>query len=226
MEKTTTLWSTLPGWGIAADLIPPELVNARQLTFLRKLMAAALAVLLVLCAAGYYLARRQNSAASAANATVSAQTTKLQNEAKSKQYRDVTKMQSTVTQVDSQIATLMAGDVDVVELLQHLRTSLPSSMKINQESITITPAAIAGGAGSGLDTSGLARIGTVSLGGSGVALTDLSAYVLRLGAIPGLVDVIPVSNTMSKDGTQFSLTMGLTTAALSHRYDISKKATR
>ena len=46
----------MPGWGIAADLTPRELRNARQLKVLQKLMAAGIAVLLMLCAGGYYLA--------------------------------------------------------------------------------------------------------------------------------------------------------------------------
>ncbi len=37
-----TLWNSTPGWGIAANLIPPELINARKLKVLRKFMAAGI----------------------------------------------------------------------------------------------------------------------------------------------------------------------------------------
>lgn len=227
LEPSTTLWSTRPGWGIAADLIPPELINSRQLTLLRKLMAGGLALLLLMCAGGYYLAKRQNTAASAANATVAARTLQLQREAG--QYTNVTRIEGTVAQVQGQVATLMTGDVDLVSLLKRLRSALPAPMTINQESVTLTPAtlaAAAAGSGTGLDTSGLARIGTITVGGTGRALTDLATYVDRLKAVPGLVDVTPVSNAASKDGTQYSLTVGLTSAALSHRFDVVKKAVR
>lgn len=227
VEPKAPLWSTRPGWGIAADLIPPELINSRQLTLLRKLMVGGLALLLLICAGGYYLAKRQNTAASAASETVAARTLQLRNDAR--QYANVTRIQGTVAQVQGQVATLMTGDVDLVALLKSLRTSLPAPMTINQESVTITPAtltAAAAGSGTGLDTSGLARIGTITLGGTGRALTDLATYVDRLKAVPGLVDVTPVSNTADKGGTQYSLTVGLTSAALSHRYDVSKKAVR
>ena len=69
-EERPALWSAMPGWGIAADLIPPELINARQLKVLRKLMAAGIVALLVVCAGGYYLAAAENSSASADLATV------------------------------------------------------------------------------------------------------------------------------------------------------------
>ena len=42
------LWSAMPGWGIAADLTPPEIINARQLKLLRKLLGGGLVALLVL----------------------------------------------------------------------------------------------------------------------------------------------------------------------------------
>lgn len=225
LEPTTTLWSNRPGWGIAADLIPPELINSRQLSLLRKLIAGALVVLLLVCAGGYYLAKRQNSAASDTSATVAARTLQLQKE--SRQYGNVTRIEGTVAQVQGQVATLMTGDIDLVPLLKSLRTSLPAPMTINQESVTLTPATLAAAsAGTGLDTSGLARIGTITVGGSGRALTDLATYVDRLKAVVGLVDVTPVSNTASKGGTQFSLTVGLTSAALSHRFDVGKKAAK
>ena len=34
------LWSTMPGWGIVADLTPPELIASRRLRLLRKLLIA------------------------------------------------------------------------------------------------------------------------------------------------------------------------------------------
>ena len=46
------LWSTMPGWGIAADLTPPELINSRALKTLRKWLGAGLVVLLLACIAG------------------------------------------------------------------------------------------------------------------------------------------------------------------------------
>ena len=98
-------------------------------------------------------------------------------------------------------------------------------MTISQESITISIAAVAGGASAtpsgGLDTSGLPRIGTIRLTGTGQTLNDLSDFVDRLSTVPGLVDVLPISNTASETGTtQYNLTIALTDELLSHRYDV------
>jgi hypothetical protein len=223
MEQQPTQWNSMPGWDIAVDLIPPELVNARRLTVLRKLMAAGIIALLVLCAGGYYLATRDNASAAADLAAVQDQTAQLQ--AQGRQYSGVVSIQGSVSQVETQIAQVMSGDVDLAGLMGAVQNALPSTMTISQESITISIAAVAGGASAtpsgGLDTSGLPRIGTISLTGTGQTLNDLSDFVDRLSTVPGLVDVLPISNTASETGTtQYNLTIALTDELLSHRYDV------
>ena len=216
------LWTTMPGWCTAADLIPPELVNARRLTTLRKYMAVGLVLLLAVCAGGYYLAARDNSAAAADLASVQDRTLQLQHDGRS--YSGVVQMQGSVTLVQSQIAQVMAGDVDLVALMGRLQSSLPSTMTIGQESIVISPAGVAGNAAAsaGLDTSGLPRIGSITLSGTGKTLDDLSDYIDRLRTITGLVDIAPVSNVKSSAGagTEYNLQIGLTNALLSHRFDV------
>jgi hypothetical protein len=225
-----TLWSSTPGWGIAADLTPPELINSRQLKVLRKLMALGMVALLAVCAGGYYVAMRENSVASADLVSVQDRTLQLQGVGRG--YSDVVAIQGSVTQVQTQIALVMGGDVDLVELMDTLHSSLPPTMTIEQEAITISTAGVAGAAGAaptgGLDTSGLARIGTITMSGTGQSINDLAEYVDLLTAVPGLVDVVPVSNssagtiTEADTGTttQYNITIGLTDALLSHRFDV------
>ncbi len=216
-----TLWATMPGWCTAADLIPPELVNARRLKVLRNWMAAGVVVLLVVCAGGRYLAGRENSSAAAELASIQDRTLQLQQQGRS--YNGVVAIQGAVTLVHTQVAQVMVGDVDLVALMGHLQSSLPKTMTINQESIVISTTGVADSAATagGLDTSGLPRIGTVTLSGTGKTLDDLSDYIDRLHAVTGLVDLVPVSNTLSSSGSQYNLRIGLTNALLSHRFDLA-----
>ena len=57
-----------------------------------------------------------------------------------------------------------------------------------------------------------------------LCVLPLAAYVDRLDTLPGVVDVTPINNAAVKTGTTFNLTLGLTTAALSHRFDVTKGA--
>lgn len=218
------LWTSLPGWGIAADLTPPELINTRQLKVLAKLMAVGLVLLLAACAGGYYLAARDKSSAAVDLQVAQDRTTELERVGRS--YSSVVAIQGSVAQVQAQVAQVMGGDVDLVALMVLLESNLPGTMVIKQESITIVPAGVAAGAGatagSVLDTSGLPRIGSITISGTGQALDDLSDYIDRLQTVTGLVDVLPVSNTASTTSreTQFSLTIGLTNALLSHRFEV------
>lgn len=218
-----TLWTTMPGWCTAADLTPPELVNARRLKVLRKFLAAGVVAVLVVCAGGYYLAARDKVSATDDLASIQDRTLQLQQEGRS--YNGVVAIQGSVSQVQSQIAQVMAGDVDLVALMGQLQSNLPKTMTIGQESIVISAAGVAGAAsaGAGLDTSGLPRIGSITLSGTGKTLDDLSDYIDRLRTVPGLVDLVPVSNTRSASdaaGTAYNLKIGLTNVLLSHRFDV------
>lgn len=219
------LWTSLPGWGIAADLTPPELINSRQLKVLARLMALGLVLLVLACGGGYYLAAHDRAAAAADLQAAQRRTTDLERVGRS--YASVVAIQGSVSQVQTQVAEVMGADVDLVALLVQLESNLPKSMVITQEAITISTvgvaAATAGAAtGSGLDTSGVPRIGTLTISGTGRTLDDLSDYVDGLQTVPGLVDVLPVSNTAASatSGTQFSITVGLTNVLLSHRFDV------
>jgi type IV pilus assembly protein PilN len=226
IEKPSALWSSIPGWGIAANLIPPELLAARQLKFLRKLLAIGIAALLLIAGFGYFLAATENSRAASELAAARAQTEQLLDQGRG--YAEVIAIQGSITEVETQLAQVMSGDVDLAALMGELSSSLPETMTISQESITVSLAAIAGSATdaaapSGLDTSGIPRIGAITIDGTGQTMDDLPDYIDRLRAINGLVDVLPVSNSLAgASSTEFHVTAGLTNAALSHRFDVGR----
>jgi hypothetical protein len=218
----------MPGWGIVVDLTPPELIASRHLKVLRMMIVAGLVAILALCAGGYVLAARKHSAAASALSDVQARTTELQAEAA--KYAGITKIQGTVGQMQGQIAKLMGNDVDVVKLMARIRTDLPESMTISQETATITAAGTANGGtakpGVGLDASGHLGIGTVTISGAGRSLDDLPMYVDKLAAIPGVVDVVPLSNVADDKGVQYSVSLSLTDELLSHRFDASTNGSK
>ena len=97
-----TLWSAMPGWGIAADLTPRELRNARELKVLRNLMAIGIAVLLLIGAVGYYLAAHENSVASADLAAVADRTVELR--AVGEDFADVVSIEHSIANAEAQIS--------------------------------------------------------------------------------------------------------------------------
>lgn len=219
------LWSSMPGWGIVADLTPPELIEARHLRVLRKVIVAGLALVVVLCAGAYVLAVQKDSSAKDARDAITTRTALLNQRLDAPAFRNVVKMQGTVAQVQSRVALLMKDDVDLSLLLAKIRKALPATMVINSLSLTLNPgsATAPGAAGTGLDTAGQAVIGTVTVAGSGRTLDDLPAYVDRLASVDGLVNLVPTSNQAAKGAAQFSLSFQVTDKLYSHRYDATSK---
>jgi hypothetical protein len=212
------LWTSAPGWGITADLTPPEIVKSRQISALRRRIAAGLVVIVLGCGGGWVLADADNRDATADLAIASDLTRQLQ--AAAAGYADVVAIQSRVQQIRGQVAEVMAGDVDVVALMDVLQASLPATMTITQQSVTLSTSEVSGAAADP-GVSGTERIGTLTMSGTGATLDDLSDFVDRMQAVSGIVDVVPLANTVTTDGgsgTQFSVTASLTDALLSNRF--------
>lgn len=220
---TTTLepklWSTMPGWGIVADLTPPELIASRRLRAIRRLLVMAMVGLLLLCVLGYGLAALRNRAASTALSRETARTSALQNE--QRQYRNVTQLQGNLTQIESQLAMLLGADVSFPPLLNQIQSNLIPGMTIAQASLTINgPGAGAAAAGnaSSLDSSGHPHIGVITLSGTALKINDVAAYIDKLAALNGFADVTAPSTQSSAHGVQYSITAALTDQVLSHKF--------
>lgn len=215
----------MPGWGIFADLIPPEILAERRARVLRKYVTIGLIALLVLLLAVFAFAFFKKSAAQHDLDTAQAQTVQLQQE--ERKYADVITIQGTVTQVQSQVASLLKTDIDFPSVLSSLQKALPPNVKLTQLTVGVsTPSAQpgpqvgTGSTGGQLDTGTNAHIGTVTLSGSAAKSTDVSAYVDRLKTLKGIVEPFPTSNVSAGNGVTFSIQCTLTDELFTHRFDV------
>lgn len=222
------IWNTMPGWGIVADLTPPELTAFRRLTVIRKALLRGMITLLVLLVLLYGYSTHAKNGAS--NGLSKERTRTAQLEAEQNRYSQVTQLHASITGIDAKVATLMAADVGFAGTIGSLRNALSPTMALDDVEVKISQAgARAATAGSGqpgivssLDTSGHKSIGQVILNGSGHSLDDLPAYLANLRKIKGVIDVVPVSNEVSGRSVQFNVTLSLTDEVLTHRFDASK----
>jgi hypothetical protein len=53
MTESRALWSTMPGWGIVANLLPPEVIQSRRVRFVRRTVLLALTFVVLACVLGY-----------------------------------------------------------------------------------------------------------------------------------------------------------------------------
>lgn len=230
ISSPTQIWNSMPGWGIVADLTPPELTASRRLAVIRKALLFGLILLAVLLMVGYGYAFRTKHVASSALAAEQARTSRLLIE--QNKYGVVTQLHGSIASVDSQLATLMTGDVGFSTTVGALVSALPPTMAISDLEVKVSPAGAAaatarqGSAITSLDTSGHQAIGQVTVAGSSHSLDDLPGYLAKLRQIKGVIDVVPVSNQVSGPAVQFNVTLSLTDQVLTHRFDLNKVAGR
>lgn len=220
----TQMWSSMPGWGITANLLPPEVVAARRLGVIRKMIVAAMILVVVLGGAGYGYALLQQHSAHGDLSAEQAKTTALLAEQRS--YAEVVALSGTIDQIKTELSTLMAGDVDAGKLVDAIVARLPNGASITQLQATIaqdlgqTNSSSSSGTGVGvLDTSGRTHIGSVSVTGTVKSMQDGAAFATQLATIPGVVDVYPTSQTNNSGTIQVTIQMILTDELLTHRFD-------
>jgi Tfp pilus assembly protein PilN len=208
------VWQTRPGWGIAVDLTPGEVVNARRIGVLKKGIVAGLVLVLALCAVATYLTLDDEWAARDANNAEQARTAEMQREIQ--QYSDITLMENTITQTRTQIATLMKDDVDYVNLMAKVRARAPEGVTITNLSILL---AALNGAPPAPGAVGPVVIGTATISGRSSSISALAPYVKSLSMLRGVDEVVPTSNTKTELGVEYTLSMDITDELLTHRFE-------
>jgi hypothetical protein len=213
----------MPGWGIVANLIPPEVLQARRVRAVRKLVAYLLCVLVLLAGLGYGFAFFRSQQAAEALAAEQSRTAQLL--VQQKRYADVTLLQSSVAGVRTELSQLLKSDVDMSALVTSVLRQLPPGASVSQLAVTMTPPegqqpTVNPASGTGaLDTSGRAHIGLITITGQAPRVSDVSTLVDRLGAMRGFIDPYPTANTTNDKGTLFTIQFSINDSLLSHRYD-------
>jgi Tfp pilus assembly protein PilN len=217
----------MPGWGIVANLIPPEVLQARRVRAIRKMVAYLLCALVLLAGIGYGYAFYRSQQAAETLAAEQSRTSQLL--AQQKRYADVTLLQGTVAGVRTELSQLLESDVDMSALVNSVLKQLPPGATVSQLAVTMSPPAgqqakvnPASGTAS-LDTSGRPHIGLITVTGQAQRVPDVSTLVDRLGSLPGFLDPYPTSNTTNDKGALFTIQFTINDSLFSHRYDLTPK---
>jgi type IV pilus assembly protein PilN len=213
--KDDKIWAEMPGWGIFADLTPPELIALRGLRVLRKQLGFALAVVVLLCVAGYVWAGRKSSAADDRLAASQATTTVLT--AQNAKYASLLTLQHATQLANTQVSTLMATDVDVASFVRRLHAVAPAGTVLTAVNVTLAAVGDAGTPAGPADPA----VGTVTLSGTSNRMIDVASYVTALLKLQGVVNVIPATNSTStaRSRATWAITLQLTDKLYSHRFD-------
>lgn len=217
-QTRTQLWNTMPGWGLIANLLPPEVITKRRLAVLRKMIVLGLLVVMFLGVGGYAYAWWQVRGVERSLSAEQDRTTSLMQQ--QSKYSEVVQINGTIAEIKGQLSTLLGSDVDLTKLIDSVLTLQPHGGDLTQLQVAlIQPGAVSEPAGADvLDTSGQVHIGDVTLTGEAGSMSDIAHFVTALSALPGIVSVYPASQQVSGKTAQYTIELTLTDLLYSHRF--------
>ncbi|SOD74777.1 fimbrial assembly protein PilN [Jatrophihabitans sp. GAS493] len=200
---------------VCADLLPREIVEARQGKKAKKMAIMALAGLLVVIIGWDVIARIQTSSAQSDIDAANAQTTALT--LKQHSYGELSQVQSQSKQITASLNSLLSGDLQWGDLIAAVRHSVPQGLSIQTLSGSLdassTKTTTAGGTAL-LNTSGLAEVGTLTVTGMASSPNTVAAFVDAVSKVPGVTAPVPSSILQADGGIAFSAAFVLTTKLL------------
>jgi Tfp pilus assembly protein PilN len=204
---------------VFANLLPDEVIAARRLSKLKRRLALGMAGLVVVLALafGYSWTQTNNAEGDlgAAQDQTLAMTAQLQ------KYAPVVTAQSSITQIQSQLRTIMAGDLQWSKLIATLTSSAPGKLALTAIAGTVNAPGQAGGSTDSLNplnTSGLQLVGTLTLSGTTPDYRSVATYVETLSKVKGLAVVDPGLVSGNPGSLTFTITLSLTTESLGGRF--------
>lgn len=200
--------------GITANLLPPEVIDARRGKKVRRLVALILAAGLLITAGWYLYAKHQTSAAQDQLSQSQDQLVQLHHD--QAKYANVVKIQADSAALKAQLAQLMTGDLQWWQLEPKLQAVAPAGLTINSVNGTISAgggAPVAAASANPLNTA--TAIGSMTIAGTAVNNSEVAAFVDALATVPGIADPFVTGTTSDGQGsTTFTITALLTKAAL------------
>ena len=225
--STLTLPETVPAptheplrfVSVFASLLPDEIVDARRGRKVRRVIVAALVVLVLIIAGLTFMAKRQTaSAQSSLNTVQDKGTTLLHQQAK---YTPVVTAQAKSSAIEKQLTTLMSGDVDWTKLMAAINAAAPAGISITNltGNVSTSTAAAGASAGAGALTTASESIGTMTLAGTSTDQNGVASYLDALAKVPGIAVPYPAGVTAVDGGSfSFSASLIITVAAKGGRY--------
>ena len=209
---------------VFANLLPDEVVSARQNGHSRRIVVFALVGVLIVLAIGYGLSALQTSVARSDLRKAQAQQLDLMNQQNS--YSKLQKTQDQTAQLNQDLATLMAGDLQWATLTRSVRAAAPSGVSVVSINATLQTSSATStssvSANTALLPAGVNVIGSMTLSVSAQSISQISQYLLNLDKVHGLVDAAPAGYSSATKSLNATVNVYVTSDALGGRYSSKK----
>lgn len=191
---------------IAANLLPPEVVDARRTRKVRRAVLAGLVAFVLVIAAWFALASYQTASANEELVVTQERVQTLQRQ--QNEYRDLVAVQSESTMIEKQLTAVMTRDVQWSALSTSLVTAAPAGVNLSAFNASLSaegsPVDMAGALPS---QSKAMTIGTVAIGGDAPSKESIAAYMDVLATIPGLANLYLNQVQVQTDSGRYTFTV-------------------
>jgi Tfp pilus assembly protein PilN len=203
--------ATLP----RVNLLPPEIEEARR--FRQVQVGLGAAVLAAVGVVGLLVVSAGHRVTSAQERVDASQATNTRLTAEKARYADVTAVYARAAAAKAMLTQAMGDEVRFSQLLNDLSMSVPANVWVASVSYSSTAP------GSAPVGSTASVIGSLSVQGIGYTHDDVAVWLESLASQKNYANPYFSSSAEGKLGTKpivnFSSTAGITSTALSHRYD-------
>ena len=203
---------------ICANLLPEEIVAARQARRTRGLVLVVVAAVAALCASWFGLAHHQKQQADQDLAKATAAVTDLQHD--QREFTETLQVQADTKLLGEQLTAVMANDMDWAALLATLRSAgTPSDISVSGVNGQLNTAAGGSSTANVLPGSATDTVGSLLVSGKGPDKKAVAAYVDALGRQTVVANPYVTSVASEESGgVSFSLRVDITRAALCGRF--------
>lgn len=215
---------------IYANLMPDEVIAARDTRRLKQRILVALAALIGLLVLIYFISVIQTAHARGQLSSAQSEAAKLTKQ--QKQYAPLVQAQSQAQAIRTQLGRLMQGDIQWKPLITTLRKA-PSGISLTSAAMNVTTGTaqtststtVAQNAGNNvLNQTGKQSIGTLTITGQANDKNTIASYVDYLNSVPGFTAAFPSSVSLSSKTYEFTISVIVTTDLLGGRYSTTNAA--
>lgn len=208
---------------VRANLLPDEIVGARQTVRVRRRVLIGLGLVVALLIGLFGLSRWETSKADSdlSQAEHDQQALQLQEG----HFAKLLSSQQQVQAIQTELQRLMQGDLSWQQMLTTLRTKAPAGVQVTSVAGTITAgggsATSSGGSASSavsLNQTGQATVGSLLVAGSAPDKGTVAAYADQLATVTGLTAPLVTSVNAAGRSVSFTLDVVITAQALGGRY--------
>lgn len=206
---------------VRANLVPDEVISARQADVIRKRVLRGLAAFAVVLVGWYGMSWWQTRSAN--NELSAAQQQGIALQAQQNQFSPLVRAQGDINTVNAELKQLMASDLPWKKMLSTIRSVAPSGVTLTGVTGQVSSGQIGVGAApnsspSILNDSGLPAVGQLNITGSAPDKRTVATYADQLAKVKGLSGPLISSVEGSTAPITFSITVVITSDALGGRY--------